>query len=229
MKLRVTVERYFQRLKSVLVFVLLFHSVTLKSNAQIFQLFTDIDQFEIVAGPNLYYLNYDETETDQVYEKIGFSCAINLHHDYKPRIGIATKLFYDHFGFISKFATNYFDNLTGTIKTGEIRAETFSNLLGLAMLAQIDLTKNSNVYFEVGPYVNYFLSGRSVRTFLWNGNTSTSYFHGDDRFSGGINFSIGYYFPTKKSFSPSVRLSDNVNLINYNAHTFSLLVGFKLK
>ena len=197
------------------------------SNAQIFRMLKDIDAIEATVGPNLYNMHYkDESPTDQVFVKPGLTATVNLHYQFKPQIDVSLRLFYDNKGYVNKFVTNYWDSTSASFLPGKIQAETFSHYTGLAVLAKLNI-KNTNLFFEAGPFASYFIKGRVEFTRLWNNSTYKRNIDDDNRFSGGLSISVGYNIPISNSLSLSFRIIENLNLIGYISDTISFQVGVR--
>jgi hypothetical protein len=207
-----------------------------QSNAQGFRLTKCIDEIvfkpseEIVigVGPNFYNIRNRGSSTDIVFIKPGFTAFAELTYHVKNQLNLSTRLFYDYKGYVNRFDTQYFDDNTGSILNGKVKAETFLKYTGIALLARFKI-KNTNFDFDAGPVGSYFIKGKAVRTFLWNNSVSQTNIDEDNRFSIGLSFSAGYNILIKNSLGLSFRIIENMNLFEYSNDTIVFQIGVKLK
>lgn len=194
--------------------------LSLPSQAQLSSFLKSIDEVEIQMGPGLVSL-YNENITKDIRQlKIGYTAKLGLIHSFNKKFSLSTGLLYQRKGLKTKYQVLYYDpsidvnNCKCTTSLGTIENNSNMDYLTLAPLLRIK-PRQTNLFFEVGPFISYLMRSKGYSKHLWDG--SMSYWNNANsvkNIDAGFTLSIGYQFLIKEHIYLNLMAIDNYGMIN---------------
>jgi len=214
------------------------------SNAQLQQIFSNVDEVQFTAGPSIVSLYNENISSDQRQLKIGYTVRGALIYNLNKKISLGFNFMFERKGLKTKLQASYYDesidslNCLCTTSEGYIENNSHRDYLTFSITPRYFIIKG--LYTSVGPYISYLLKVQVFRTNLWDG--TKSYRTGSQtskNYDLGVHFGLGYYIPISDRLSITSEVSNTFGLLNTGdtrvtstettTNSLSLQIGLNLK